>query len=475
MIPSSPFFFKSKNVVIGSGPGGSMTAFTLTEHNQETLLIDEGSFLSQNSCEHFSLEEMSQKYRNRGLLSTLGRNSIIYAEGKCVGGGSEINAGLYHRLPEKILEKWKESHDFQDCSWGELVPHFKTIEKLFSVSMSPEEVPLLGKKLQRGANAFNWKVEEIPRFFKYSSKTYDSGKRQSVTEVLIPKIQSQGGQILPETKIEEIHERNGTWILKGVQHSKFPVEVHAERLFLAGGAIATPALLRKSGIKRNIGNSLEMHPTLKIIARFPEAINTKTTDIAPIQVQEFSPKLLLGCSISTLPHLAMGLVDQPEKVAQLEKEWSFYGIYYACISPKAQGKVRVPFGTIPWVFYNLTSEDKALLQRGLESLSQLLFEAGAEKLYANSGEEIDSEKNVSTILSRMMQEETYQLMTVHLFSSCPMGENISNCAVDSFGKIHGLKNIFIADGSLLCSAPGVNPEGTILALTRRNALHSIKP
>jgi len=62
-------------------------------------------------------------------------------------------------------------------------------------------------------------------------------------------------------------------------------------------------------------------------------------------------------------------------------------------------------------------------------------------------------------------------MTIHLFSSCPMGEDERRCATDSFGRIHGFHNLFIADASLLCTAPGVNPQGSIMALTRRNALH----
>jgi choline dehydrogenase-like flavoprotein len=62
-------------------------------------------------------------------------------------------------------------------------------------------------------------------------------------------------------------------------------------------------------------------------------------------------------------------------------------------------------------------------------------------------------------------------MTIHLFSSCPMGENKKICAVDSFGKVHGFKNLYVADASLLCTAPGVNPQGSIMAIARRNALH----
>ena len=44
------------------------------------------------------------------------------------------------------------------------------------------------------------------------------------------------------------------------------------------------------------------------------------------------------------------------------------------------------------------------------------------------------------------------------------------CAADSFGRMHGIPNLHLADASLLCSAPGVNPQGSIMAFARRNAL-----
>jgi choline dehydrogenase-like flavoprotein len=62
-------------------------------------------------------------------------------------------------------------------------------------------------------------------------------------------------------------------------------------------------------------------------------------------------------------------------------------------------------------------------------------------------------------------------MTIHLFSSCPMGEDKRRCVADSFGRVHGQEELYIADASLLCTAPGVNPQGSIMAFARRNALH----
>ena len=73
-------------------------------------------------------------------------------------------------------------------------------------------------------------------------------------------------------------------------------------------------------------------------------------------------------------------------------------------------------------------------------------------------------------LSDVLPDGLASLMTIHLFCSCPMGEDKAKCATDSFGRVHGLKNLFVNDASLLCTAPGVNPQGSIMAIARRNAL-----
>ena len=102
---------RAEIVVVGSGPGGAITACLLAEAGRDVLLIEEGQFLPLESCAPFSQDELEQKYRNGGQTVALGKNKITYVEGCCVGGGSEINSGLYHRTPPDILERWrKEFH-----------------------------------------------------------------------------------------------------------------------------------------------------------------------------------------------------------------------------------------------------------------------------------------------------------------------------------------------------------------------------
>src|SRR5262249_41046134 len=97
----------SEIVVIGSGPGGAITACLLAEPGREVALVDSGPLLTLDECPQFTRDEMERKYRNGGVTAALGRTKVAYVEANCVGGGSEINAGLYHRTPEDVLDAWR--------------------------------------------------------------------------------------------------------------------------------------------------------------------------------------------------------------------------------------------------------------------------------------------------------------------------------------------------------------------------------
>jgi choline dehydrogenase-like flavoprotein len=55
-----------------------------------------------------------------------------------------------------------------------------------------------------------------------------------------------------------------------------------------------------------------------------------------------------------------------------------------------------------------------------------------------------------------------------------MGEDQARCATNSMGRVHGTANLFINDASLIPTAPGVNPQGMVMALARRNTLHFLR-
>jgi choline dehydrogenase-like flavoprotein len=494
VIAVPPAELRAEIVVIGSGPGGAITACLLAEAGRDVLLIEEGQFLPLDSCEPFSKDEMLQKYRNGGQTVAMGKNKIAYVEGRCVGGGSEINSGLYHCTPPEILERWRKEFLVEALGEDDLSPHFEKCERDLSVSPLPCTPPPASLRLHEGATRLGWKSLEVPRWFRYeegsrrreeadpsdapidrlltSAATAKEGKRQSMTETFIPRFQRAGGRLLPRTRVFRLRQASPNWVVEARNETSGVVRIAADVVFLCAGAVHSPALLRRSGITRNVGNSLQIHPTVKMVARFPEAVNAADMGVPVHQVKEFAPRLSFGCSISSPPYLALGLIDHPEAAANTSRDWPNLAVYYAMTAGEGRGSVRnLPGFNDPLVRYGLTDNDRRKLADGLRKLAEILFESGATALYPSlTRGPVLRCRGCLGKLPEILPDGLASLMTIHLFSSCPMGEDQSKCATDSFGRVHGFKNLFVNDASLLCTAPGVNPQGSIMALARRNAL-----
>lgn len=462
--------------VVGSGPGGSITAALLAEAGRDVVLVEEGPYLPLESCAPFSLREMEQKYRNGGVTLALGRTKVAYVEGRCVGGGSEINSGLYHRTPPEVLDAWKREFGAEALGEGDLRPHFEACEHEVCVSALPVAAPGASLKLHEGASRLGWTSIEVPRWFRYDPAAPGQaprGTRQSMTRTFVPRFLAAGGRLVPGTRVDSLVRDGSRWRLRASRESGGSVLVVAETVFCCGGAVQTPALLRRSGLGRHAGDSLRLHPTSKLVARFPEEVNSEDMGVPVHQVKQFAPRLSLGCSISTAPHLALGLLDHPGMPRKVADDWRHMAIYYAMITGAGRGCVRtIPGVRAPLVRYRLAPSDLHDLGEGLGKLAEAMFAAGATEVFpAFQGAAPLRGPDGARRLPESFPLGSTGLMTIHLFSSCPMGERADRCTADSFGRVHGARGLFIADASLLCTAPGVNPQGTIMALARRNALH----
>jgi choline dehydrogenase-like flavoprotein len=459
---------RTQVAVIGSGPGGAVTACHLAEAGRAVVLVEEGPHLPLDSCPPFSRAEMVQKYRAGGVTVAIGDPKVAYVEGRCVGGGSEINSGLYHRTPPEILETWRVRFGVRAASETDMEPHFRACEEALCVSRGTEPLPAASVKLHEGATALGWQSLEVPRWFR-------DGRRQSMTESFVPRALAAGCTLLPDTRVLRLRAHGGGWTVVAAHAPEgrppHRLEIDAETVFVCAGAVQTPALLRRSGIARNVGNALGMHPTIKVVALFPDEVNAPCMGVPAHQVKEFAPRITFGCSISSPPYLAVAMLDHPERAAEVDRSWRHMAVYYAMLTG-GTGTVRpLPAFADPLVRYRLTDGELDELREALVNLGRLLFAAGAIRLYpsiagapvADRGGDLDAWR-VPVARHRL------GLMTVHLFGSCPMGENQAVAAADSLGRVHGIPNLRVTDASLLPSAPGVNPQGSIMAVARRNAL-----
>ena len=112
----------------------------------------------------------------------------------------------------------------------------------------------------------------------------------------------------------------------------------------------------------------------------------------------------------------------------------------------------------------------ARMGEGLYHLGQAVFAAGATEIYSpiEGGTPYRSADEMKGLCQGIPHGKV-NISTIHLFSSVPMGE-AKMCPVDSWGQLRGHKNIWVNDASLLPESPGVNPQGTVMAVAHRNAL-----
>ncbi len=471
---------RAQVLVVGSGAGGATTAALLAEAGFDVLIAEEGPWVDQDTVTAFSLEQMDRQYRSGGVTVALGLPSIAYTEGRCAGGGTEVNSGLYFRPPLDVVERWRRDFRIDGLDVDELDDIADEVELAINVTTVPGNATPASEILRRGAAALNWRHSEIPRWMKYpAGGDAITGKRQSMTRTYLPRAFAAGARMLVDTRVDRLVS-NGLNVTAHVTYGDGTGRtpggaITAAHVFVCGGAIQTPALLQRSGMRLHIGRSLAVHPTVKLSAKFADEVNVPD-DVPVHQVKEFAPDLSFGGSASHSGLVALALTDEWKTFAPAIEDWRRMTIYYAAITSEGRGWVQaIPKVRDPLVTYRLSHRDREVLRSGLARLALLTLEAGATEVYPSfrGAPVVRGRGDLATMQERFAASKA-SVMTVHLCSTVPLGEHRDRCGADSFGKVHGADRVWVNDASLLPTAPGVNPQATVMAFAIRNARHFIE-
>ncbi len=488
--------FTTQVLVIGSGAGGAITAATLAEAGYSVLIAEEGPEVDLSGMATHTPRAMQLLYRNGGLSPILGNTNIAFVEGCCVGGSTEINSAFWLHTPPDAVHRWQKIYGVRDLSVEALDLLFKEIEVELGISfLNSDELPPSSARFKYGAEKLGWLIEEVPRaqVTNLGGSAYAPDAKRSMSRTYIPRALRAGARLLSNCHITRLYYRRGrvshvSGVLKkptrernlwdrSQRYYTSNVLIEAEFVFVCGGAIQTPVLLRFSGIKRNIGNNLCIHPMLKVAALFDEPLDSHHTALPIYQVKEFWPDITLGGSVFTPGFLALTLSENWTENQEAMRNWRQMALYYAACRGSNRGTVRVfPLTHEAVVRYRLSRQDQMNLSIGLARLGEVLFAGGARKLYPalQAPSVLNSLAECRMFLEKPIPISAMSLTTVHAFSTCPMGENKALCATDSFGKVYGFENLYIADASLIPDSPGVNPQGTIMALALRNTRHFLE-
>src|SRR5580704_9464796 len=125
-------------VIVGSGAGGATTAAELAEAGVDVVVIEEGGYHPTESFTADTMRALRTLYRDGGGGMAVGRPSVLFAEGRCVGGSTVVNGGMSWPAPGHVLDRWAAG-GVLGVSEREMAPYFARAEARHSVGTQDRE------------------------------------------------------------------------------------------------------------------------------------------------------------------------------------------------------------------------------------------------------------------------------------------------------------------------------------------------
>jgi choline dehydrogenase-like flavoprotein len=452
-------------VVVGSGAGGATAARLLAEAGLDVIVLEEGSLWDASSYTTDPLEALARMYRDGGLTVLEGRPAIPLPVGRCVGGTTVINSGTCPRTPPELLARWRDDHGI---AWApELESEFDAIDRDLAVTELPEAAwGANAAPCRRGADALGATNRPVRRNAGTVVRcgtcptgcAIDAKQAMHVSE--LPRAAAAGARIRAGMRVTGILTRDGRAC--GVETGSG--RVLARAVLLAGGAVGTPELLLRHGLDGSVGRNLHVQPATWVGARFDDEVRGWSGVMQSWHVDQWRSRgVFLEATFTPLPFGAHWLPgvghefkDRLENIGRL----AVIGVH---LIDTSSGRVRLRGGAAR-LGYKLTGADAQRLGFGIARASEMLFAAGAREVYPQIAGVSSLAPGEERRVESGIKPGRLRLEAFH-----PMGTAAMGVVTDARGELRDLPGAYVADGSLLPTALGVNPMITIIAMARRVA------
>ncbi len=478
-------------VIVGSGAGGATMAAELADAGVDVVIVEEGGYHPTESFSSQTGRAARVLYRDAGAELALGSPPVLFSQGRCVGGSTVVNGGMSWRTPERALDRWAEDEGIPAIRAADMEAHFTKAEGRISVALQdPETIGRDSQLLKAGADALGWRIIPNLRNQVHCAGSNNctngcpTGAKQSMLVTSIPRALGRGARLFADCRAERItwSRRRATGVearFTGSGGQRGPrLTVAAKVVVAAGGAVQTPALLMRSGIRHaRLGRDLTLHPNAKVVAFFDEEVLGWQGVHQAYQVREFIDDGILLTAVNLAPSLlAMGLPGYGRELGAMMAEYNHIVTAGCLIEDTGSGRVRNIPGLGPQVTYQLNDTDAERVVQGAGYIAELMLAAGARRVLLPfaGAPEVRNLAGLKAIVDRPVSRTGMELFTVHLMGTARMSADPGRGVTDSFGACHDMPNLLVADASLLPTPIGVNPMETIISLVMRNAQHLIE-
>jgi len=249
-------------VIVGTGAGGATMAAELADAGIDVVMVEEGGYHPTESFTAEAGRALRTLYRDGGAGLALGKPPVLFSEGRCVGGSTVVNGGMSWRTPPQVLERWARDEDVAAIGERDMEPYFAKVESRISVALQDAET--IGRDaqlLKAGADAKGWKIIPNLRNQLHCAGTNNctngcpTGAKRSMLVTAVPRALARGTRIFADCRVERV-TRSGNKVT-GIEgrfirpggHRGPRLSVRSAAVVIAGGAVQTPALLVRSGLK----------------------------------------------------------------------------------------------------------------------------------------------------------------------------------------------------------------------------------
>lgn len=476
-------------VVVGSGAGGAVLAAVLAKGGKSVAVIEEGRYFTLKDYKpdyFFALKKMYRDVGSTIAFSLPGYPPIAVPLGRCVGGTTVINSGTCFRIPEEVIDKWNEEEGLQ-INKKELEGYYEEIERRISVQQVSEEV--LGENarvVRRGAEALRLRTYPLRRNVKGCEGCgrcafgCPRDAKQAMHITYIPDAVENGADLFTSTRAERIIVKGEracgieTIMFDDEGYPLYRAHFYGRVICIACGAIYTPVLFQRSGIKSKsglIGKNLKLHPAVRVAAEFEHEIHGWNGVPQGLYIDEFlkTEGIIFEGAFVPPAMFSISLPYTGLKHKSLMERYKYMSTFGAMVSETSSGIVRARKERA-LIFYHLNRFDTMRLKRAVEILAEIYLSAGAKRVFTGiyAMPEIDI-NSFNAFRNLKIRPSWIESMAFHPMGTMRMSSSPSRGVTGKFGEVHGFKNLFVADASLFPSSLGVNPMEGIMAFSMRTA------
>lgn len=456
--------------VVGSGAGGGVLAWEAAKRGLSTLVLERGPRVRTRDMGTAEIEMIPRLYKDGGMQMNTALDFFIL-QGSCVGGSTAVSNMVLIRAPEARLARWRRV----GASIGptSLDAHYAKIEAVLRAAPPAASARSRSTRLfENGAR----RMGLVPRSMLKALGDCQAcgncnigcsfGTKQSADNTFIPWAEASGARVLSDTTVTELHRARGSirWA-EAVTGDGQKLRIEARVFVIAGGPIGSSALLLASGIEKNVGSRLSFNAGAMIVAEYDEELDAYDADQMTSYVEiengliEPTHNPLMSQALTT-----PGWMDDHAALMQRAGRLAYAGAMYAT---EPNGAVVMS----PWfgheeTRFQLTPRDLVGLRKGLRTIGEIFFAAGARRVFLPTEQlrSIETPADLGQIDTAMRSLKDFQSGSSHPQGGNPMSDDPAVGVVDSNFAIHGLDNAFVCDASVFPEALGVNPMHTVMAL-----------